>query len=55
MTLADIYVTYYTTFLDLGKVENDWNNFPKLRDLKKRVEEDEPIANWIKNRPVTDL
>ena len=46
----------HLTFVKLlGDIDLDLDSYPKLRDLKQRVEEDEPIANWIKNRPVTDL
>jgi hypothetical protein len=55
LTAAELVFIHFMIFPSLGGVEIDWSKFPKLRDLKKRVEEDEQIAAWIKNRPVTQM
>lgn len=55
MTWADIGFADLCTWISSVKVEIPFADVPKLKALKERVESTPKIAEWIKNRPVTEL
>jgi len=55
MTWADIAFADLCTWLAGLQVEVSFDDIPKLKALKERVESTPKIAEWIKNRPVTQI
>jgi len=55
ITWADIGFADLCCWLSSLKVEVQFDNVPKLKALKERVESTPKIAEWIKNRPVTTI
>jgi len=55
ITWADIAFFDLCSWISSVQVEIPFGDFPKLKALKERVENTPKIAEWIKNRPVTQL
>jgi len=53
MTLADIYFTLMTEAPEHLNVKINWEDFPKLKALREKVEADPGIAEWKEKRPKT--
>lgn len=53
VTLADICVAQLLTFPGMMGINIKYENYPKLKALKDRVEALPKIAQWIANRPET--
>ena len=55
MTLADI---HFANSMNAPKVMNvavDLAQYPKLQEIKEKVDSDPKIAEWIQNRPQTAM
>jgi len=55
MTWADIGFTDLCSWFSSLQVEIPFDDAPKLKALKERVESSPKIAEWIKNRPVSQM
>jgi len=55
LTWADLQFLSFTKWITHSGVENPLANFPKLSALKRRVESIPKIAEWIEQRPKTDM
>jgi len=55
MTWADIGFADLCTWFSSLQVQIPFDDVPKLKALKERVESTPKIAEWIKNRPVTQI
>ena len=53
MTVADFSVAHFLTFPGVLGVNNNLDNYPKLKALKQRVDSLPKIAAWIAKRPET--
>ena len=55
MTLADIHFAYGMDFPKLANLDVDLTKYPKLQEIRDKVYSDPKIAEWIKNRPQTNM
>lgn len=55
MTWADILLLDALTWIESIGVNISYSEIPKLKALKDKVEQSPRIADWLKNRPVTQL
>ena len=52
---ADVQAAHVLTYLDVMKLDVDLKKFPKLLNIKNKVESHPKVAEWIKKRPVSSF
>ena len=55
MTLADIEVSIGLDWLEIIGLKVNFDDFPKLKAMRERVDAQPAIAAWIAKRPKTDF